>query len=209
MAFRFQKRIKIAPGIRLNISKSGVSASIGGRGGTVNLNTKGVRTTVGITGTGMSWSKQSGWSSMAGIKPADELVQLGSLLDKLVKIFNSLSPKVNKVSANWDKAVEAFEGGRGPSAAKFKTLRKRFEVAMVGYQKVDDTIADQKAALNAIVDRLESIRFGIFNGKLKSIKKDILTLAREYDASTGQLTEAVNRVRAEVGNSLASAKSSI
>ncbi|MBY5976149.1 DUF4236 domain-containing protein [Phaeobacter italicus] len=60
MAFRFQKRIKIAPGVRLNVSKSGVSTSLGGRGGTVNLSSKGVRTTVGIPGTGLSWSKQSG-----------------------------------------------------------------------------------------------------------------------------------------------------
>lgn len=32
MAFRFQRRIKIAPGLRLNISKSGVSVSAGHAG---------------------------------------------------------------------------------------------------------------------------------------------------------------------------------
>jgi hypothetical protein len=32
MTWRFQRRIGIAPGLRLNVSKSGVSASVGERG---------------------------------------------------------------------------------------------------------------------------------------------------------------------------------
>ncbi|MFP7851565.1 DUF4236 domain-containing protein [Pseudomonas aeruginosa] len=32
MAIRFRKSIKVAPGVRLNISKSGVSTSVGGKG---------------------------------------------------------------------------------------------------------------------------------------------------------------------------------
>lgn len=55
MAFRFQKRIKIAPGLRLNISKTGVSTSIGTNGATVNLGKDGAQSTVGIPGTGLSY----------------------------------------------------------------------------------------------------------------------------------------------------------
>ncbi|MCF8576947.1 DUF4236 domain-containing protein [Pseudomonas aeruginosa] len=32
MAIRFRKSIKVVPGVRLNISKSGVSTSVGGKG---------------------------------------------------------------------------------------------------------------------------------------------------------------------------------
>lgn len=209
MAFRFQKRLKIAPGVRLNVSKSGVSTSLGGRGGTVNLSSKGVRTTVGIPGTGMSWSKQTGWAGAASLKPADELMQLGKLLDARAKIFNSLSPQVNEVSASWNKAVASYEGGRGPSAAKFQTLTKRFDTAMAGYQKVDDTVADQRAAMNAIVGRLNGLSFGLFGGKLKSARNDLLALAREHETGARQLDDAVNRLRGEVGNELAAAERSI
>lgn len=59
MAFRFQRRIKIAPGIRLNVSKTGASLSVGRDGATVNLNKNGVRGTAGIPGTGLSYSKPS------------------------------------------------------------------------------------------------------------------------------------------------------
>lgn len=57
MAFRFRKSVKVAPGIRLNFSKSGVSTSIGGRGARVNFSKRGVRTTVGLPGTGLSYSR--------------------------------------------------------------------------------------------------------------------------------------------------------
>lgn len=57
VAFRFRKNVKIAPGIRLNFSKSGVSTSIGRRGATVNISKRGTRVTAGLPGTGISASK--------------------------------------------------------------------------------------------------------------------------------------------------------
>jgi hypothetical protein len=59
MGFRFRKSIKLAPGIRLNLSKSGISTSIGPRGATVNVGSKrGPRVTVGVPGTGLSYSQR-------------------------------------------------------------------------------------------------------------------------------------------------------
>jgi len=55
MGFRFRKRIKIIPGLWLNASQSGLSASIGGHGLTANISKKGVRETVGLPGTGISY----------------------------------------------------------------------------------------------------------------------------------------------------------
>lgn len=56
MGFRFRRTIKIAPGVRLNLSKGGVSTSIGRRGATVNLSKRGSKATVGLPGTGLSYS---------------------------------------------------------------------------------------------------------------------------------------------------------
>ena len=56
MGLRFQKRIKIFPGVYINLSKSGVSASVGGHGATVNVGSTGKKmVTVGIPGTGLSY----------------------------------------------------------------------------------------------------------------------------------------------------------
>jgi len=56
MAFRVRKRIKIAPGINVNVGKTGVnSASFGKRGASVNVGKRGVYGNVGIKGTGVSY----------------------------------------------------------------------------------------------------------------------------------------------------------
>jgi hypothetical protein len=60
MGLRFRKRIKLFPGLWLNVSKSGVSTSIGGKGLTVNLKGGKVKTTASIPGTGLSYSQTTG-----------------------------------------------------------------------------------------------------------------------------------------------------
>lgn len=57
MGFRFRKSIKLAPGVKLNIGKKGISSlSVGKNGARVNISKKGTRTTVGLPGTGLSYS---------------------------------------------------------------------------------------------------------------------------------------------------------
>lgn len=63
MAFRFFKRVRIAPGLTVNLSKSGGSLSFGPRGGKLTVGPRGVRTTAGLSGTGLFYTKQTGWSS--------------------------------------------------------------------------------------------------------------------------------------------------
>jgi Protein of unknown function (DUF4236) len=60
---RFRKSIKLAPGVRLNLSRSGVSTTLGGRGVSVNIGKRGTRATVGIPGTGLSFSQRVGGGS--------------------------------------------------------------------------------------------------------------------------------------------------
>jgi len=63
MAFRFFRRMKIAPGVSLNLSKSGGSLSFGPRGAKVTVGPRGVRRTVGIPGTGAYYTTHSGYGS--------------------------------------------------------------------------------------------------------------------------------------------------
>jgi len=54
MPIRFRKTIKIGPGLKLNLSKGGVSFTIGKKGYHINIGKHGVKQTVGIPGTGIS-----------------------------------------------------------------------------------------------------------------------------------------------------------
>lgn len=56
MGFRFRKSISLFPGVRLNLSKGGISTSIGRPGATINVGKRGVRGTVGLPGSGLSYS---------------------------------------------------------------------------------------------------------------------------------------------------------
>jgi hypothetical protein len=55
MGFRFQKRIRLFKGLTLNLSKTGTSWTIGGRGASVNLRDGKATGNVGIPGTGLSY----------------------------------------------------------------------------------------------------------------------------------------------------------
>lgn len=54
--FRFRRSIRILPGVRLNLGKTGISTSIGVRGAQLTLGRGKVRTTVGLPGTGLSYT---------------------------------------------------------------------------------------------------------------------------------------------------------
>lgn len=63
MGFRFFRRIKILPGITLNLSKSGASVSAGVRGAHVTVGKNGVRKTVGLPGSGIFFTQHEKYGS--------------------------------------------------------------------------------------------------------------------------------------------------
>lgn len=65
--FRFRKGVRIFPGVRLNITKHGISSlSLGGKGITYNIGKKGTRATGGLPGTGLSYSQYSSYEEKEG-----------------------------------------------------------------------------------------------------------------------------------------------
>ena len=60
--FRFRKTFSIFPGVRINLSKTGVSSSLGGHGATVNVGKNGPMVTLGVPGTGLSYRTPLGWA---------------------------------------------------------------------------------------------------------------------------------------------------
>ena len=53
MGLRFRRSVRLAPGVRLNFSKSGLSATIGPRGASVGIGRRGTFLNAGIPGTGL------------------------------------------------------------------------------------------------------------------------------------------------------------
>ncbi len=69
MSFRFRKRVRIFPGIYLNIGKTGVSTTIGPRGANINIGKGGTYLNTGIPGTGLSWRNKLSENGQTGSEP--------------------------------------------------------------------------------------------------------------------------------------------
>ncbi|MFT8316965.1 MAG: DUF4236 domain-containing protein [Sporolactobacillus sp.] len=85
MGFRYNRRIKIAPGVHLNLGKKGHSWSFGKRGmGSVNYNpkTKKVRKTVDTGIKGLYWTEQS--STKKKTKVTNEPASKGTTIFGLI-----------------------------------------------------------------------------------------------------------------------------
>ena len=57
MGLRFQRHLSLIPGVRVNLSKTGASLSIGHRGAWYTIGPRGQRASVGLPGTGLSWTE--------------------------------------------------------------------------------------------------------------------------------------------------------
>lgn len=79
MGLRFRRSIRVTPGWRLNLSKSGVSTSFGRRGAWFTIGPRGTCATVGIPGTGVSWTEQQAATSQPRSRAGSIVVGLLAL----------------------------------------------------------------------------------------------------------------------------------
>jgi hypothetical protein len=56
MGLRFRRNFRLAPGVKLNVGRRSLSASIGRRGFWYTTGSVGRRVTIGLPGTGLSWT---------------------------------------------------------------------------------------------------------------------------------------------------------
>lgn len=119
MALRFNRRIRIAPGINLNLSKSGIGASIGPRGAKINVSSRGVYGNVGLPGTGLAYreklNKRGGRSTQAAPSP-------GKALEQQLKAGGSAAVRV-RVQEDGELVV-TNDGGQPYDETELRVLRK-------------------------------------------------------------------------------------
>ena len=56
MAWRFQRRKKIMPGVTVNVSKRGAGVSVGRRGARLSASRRGLTATLSLIGTGLAYA---------------------------------------------------------------------------------------------------------------------------------------------------------
>ena len=199
---RFRKSLKIMPGVRINLSKSGVSTSLGGRGATVNVSKRGVRSTLSVPGTGLSWSSNSGWSENQRSRPSDEIEHLRKAAAKAIKTVVKEAEKANAVSKRIDLAIGALNEGRGLTQSKVKTFEKRVLMEELKLSDLEEKVREHALFLDAIETRLKSMRFGMFSGGSKrhrnNVARAVTTCIREARNIEKQLAKAHRALSAKL-----------
>lgn len=199
---RFRKSIKVMPGVRLNVSGSGVSTSIGGRGATVNVSKRGVRSTLSVPGTGLSWTSQKGWSEGAQTNPAEEIEQLRATASKAIDTVTKAAEKVNALGVRIDRAIGTLNGGRGLTAAKVQTFEKRVLTEEQKLSEIEEKVQEYLLFFEAIVDRLRAMKFGMFAGAKKRHRDSVADAVGNYAQETRKIRDQIAEAHKAIGAKL-------
>jgi hypothetical protein len=178
MAFRFFRRIKIAPGLSLNVSKSGFSASIGPRGAKLTVGRRGISRSLGIPGTGLSWRDQiaparqrSAARASRDLKlsdlPTSEVAQALNLAPEAVEVFEALKSGTDGVTKTFKSGAELLahwggvrtlpgaymihpQTGRRMNDAQVRTFAAKMDRDNA-VEKLNKEIAQEEESLQSVV----------------------------------------------------------
>jgi hypothetical protein len=178
MAFRFFRRIRIAPGLSLNVSKSGFSASIGPRGAKLTVGRRGISRSLGIPGTGLSWRHQitparrsSAIRTPTDLKladlPTNQVAQALNLAPEAVEVFEAMKSGTDGVTKTFKSGAELlahWEGVRtlpGAYMVHPQTGRRMNDVQVRSFaakmdrdnaiEKLNKEIAQEEELLRSVV----------------------------------------------------------
>jgi hypothetical protein len=90
MGLRVRRSIKVFPGFTINVSKTGVSASVGVSGAKVTVSKKGARKTVGLPSTGISLTEYQPHAGCQKAAPPQPSSQSFAAIPRPVQIVGAI-----------------------------------------------------------------------------------------------------------------------
>lgn len=200
MAFRFRKRIRLMPGIYLNIGKNGVSTSIGPRGANINIGKGGIYLNTGIPGTGLSnREKLFGGKTInpnqnytnnrqttvdetlikQELKTSEGLIGLKEYIEEVRKDRQELINEIKHTQENLDQLQTDLEKMKNGFFSKLFTKK---ETVYIITKKIEETAA----YLRDITKQYEESQVDIniyFDEKIETQYKKVLTAFKQLTTS--------------------------
>ena len=163
MAFRFRKRIRVMPGIYLNLGKNGVSTTIGPRGANINIGKGGAYLNTGIPGTGFSDRE---------------------------KLFGGKSNTTNPSFSNNEQTLveEPIAEQELTTSEGLVGLKEHIEEASNDRQELVNEIKQTQENLNQLQNDLEKKQNGFFS-KLFTKKETVENLEKEVEETSAYLED--------------------
>lgn len=101
MGFKFFRRKKLAPGITLNLSKSGPSVSVGPKGAKHTVGPKGSRTMLSVPGTGVRYTSEHKRSKQKRGKNVSTTAGFGDLMDRVATDTDAAFKQMQESMRYW------------------------------------------------------------------------------------------------------------
>lgn len=188
MGWRFRRSFTIVPGLRLNLSKSGLSASIGGAPFTLNVGPRGVMGTACLPGTGISYRHHFSSAPSNSHDPA----RATHCLPSLSVVPPSPAPAWNLQSA---AAVEEVHSASTEllTSATLKDLKQLIQTAYQQHSEVSRDLDEAQTAKVESQARFDSWDHGIL---LKKLFKKAYAKRREiFETDTAKVAEFEEQLR--------------
>lgn len=150
MGWRFRKSFKVIPGLRLNLSRSGLSASIGGAPLTVNFGPHGVTGTESIPGTGLSYREHVSFAQPEHQPPVPPNIPDGSGSSPAVPFSVPMPPILSTAPIEQVRSAST-------ELLTSESLKELKKLMLMTFQEHED-ISQQLAAARPARD-LASVRY--------------------------------------------------
>jgi hypothetical protein len=126
MGFRFRRTFKIVPGVRLNLSRSGPSVSLGARGFHYTAGPKGTRTTIGLPGSGLSWSSYRPYEGLERQRQAESHSETSNPKSSPDSTITASSADPGATVFNSASIEQLVSGSTSELAPVLEAIRKRW-----------------------------------------------------------------------------------
>lgn len=190
MAFRFFRRMKIAPGITLNLSKSGPSVSVGPRSAKLTLGPRGTRTTVGIPGTGAYYTSLHRWP-----RGKTQPSPVATHLQSYSQVLTNLASGTSRAFQGMQDAMRSIQAGRVDKAvAQLQSAQDALLVADQAFQRATVPAGWEKS--HALMQQGMALRIEALSEMVVAlgpgVDRDTLLKAawQKHEASDGYFTDA-------------------
>ncbi|WP_294078501.1 DUF4236 domain-containing protein, partial [Thiolapillus sp.] len=152
MVLRFRRSVKIAPGVKINFGKRGMSVSAGVRGATITAGKRGVYGNVGIPGTGLSYR-----TKLAGKAVNNQLVREQRRVERELKKQEEIGRRREALSK---VQLSLNENGTLNIANTFGEALSRKDLKLFWEQKsevVYQWLSQQAEEINGDIELLSNI----------------------------------------------------
>ncbi|HTZ88748.1 MAG TPA: DUF4236 domain-containing protein [Alloacidobacterium sp.] len=187
MGWRFRQSFTVVPGLRLNLSKSGLSASIGGAPFTLNVGPNGLAGTASIPGTGLSYRHHFGTTTTTpGEQPTTPSVPYLPRSSPPPSSFINAAPIEEVHSASTELLT----------SETLKQVKQLIQTAYQQHSEISRDLDDARTAKVGYQAKFDSWDQGYVLKKV--FKKSFAKRKEHYETETAKVTELEEQLKLSI-----------